>query len=80
MIPSSELFDPVLFRSVNRDEMCNFYIMYWTAAPEALDLKYCFSLGPPLYRWKHHFNTLPWDASILPADSPRPSMHHHRHF
>lgn len=73
-------FTPVLCRSVNTDEMCNFYIMYWTAAPEPLELKYCFSLGPPLYRWKDQFNTLPWDASILPADSLRPSMHQHRHF
>lgn len=66
-------------RSVNGDEMCNFYIMYWTMSPEALELKYCFSLGPPLYRWQHQFNMLPLDASTLPADSPRP-RHHHRHF
>ena len=40
----------MLNRSRNEDEMCNFYIMYWTKGA-VLDQKTCFSLGPPLYYW-----------------------------
>ncbi|CAG9117869.1 unnamed protein product [Plutella xylostella] len=36
--------------ATNEDEMCNFYLMYWTeTAP--LSQKYCFSPGPPYYYW-----------------------------
>uniref|UniRef100_A0A1W7RA03 peptidylglycine monooxygenase n=1 Tax=Hadrurus spadix TaxID=141984 RepID=A0A1W7RA03_9SCOR len=33
------------------DEMCNFYIMYYTNGDQILDQKYCFSAGPPNYYW-----------------------------
>ena len=39
----------VLFeRGTNEDEMCNFYIMYWSEKGQ-LELKSCGSAGPPYY-------------------------------
>ncbi|XP_039276410.1 peptidylglycine alpha-hydroxylating monooxygenase [Nilaparvata lugens] len=35
----------------NKDEMCNFYVMYWVEGTTPLDQKYCFSRGPPFYYW-----------------------------
>lgn len=29
--------------------MCNFYVMYYSDEP--LQTKYCFTNGPPTYRW-----------------------------
>lgn len=60
--------------------MCNFYIMYWTASPEPLQKKYCFSLGPPMYRWSDEFRNLPAHASVLPARSHQSHYHHHHHY
>jgi len=34
------------------DEMCNFYLMYWTeTGGQTLKENACFSAGPPNYRW-----------------------------
>uniref|UniRef100_A0A914GT51 peptidylglycine monooxygenase n=1 Tax=Globodera rostochiensis TaxID=31243 RepID=A0A914GT51_GLORO len=33
------------------DEMCNFYLMYWTENGQNLEQNACFSPGPPVYRW-----------------------------
>ncbi|KAL3123771.1 hypothetical protein niasHT_009984 [Heterodera trifolii] len=33
------------------DEMCNFYLMYWTENGQTLEQNMCFSPGPPIYRW-----------------------------
>jgi len=41
------------------DEMCNFYVMYWTDGSEGLDLKQCYSYGPPLFRWSWRMNSIP---------------------
>lgn len=60
--------------------MCNFYIMYWTASPEPLQKKYCFSLGPPMYRWSDEFRNLPAHASVIPARSHQSHYHHHHHY
>lgn len=30
--------------------MCNFYVMYYSD-DEPLQTKYCFTNGPPTYRW-----------------------------
>ncbi|KAL1130051.1 hypothetical protein AAG570_012994 [Ranatra chinensis] len=51
----------------NKDEMCNFYLMYWVEETEPLKMKYCFSPGPPRYYWKYdNFNHIPeLDASTL---------------
>ncbi|XP_043462355.1 peptidylglycine alpha-hydroxylating monooxygenase [Leptopilina heterotoma] len=38
--------------STNKDEMCNFYLMYYVKGGEPLNDKYCFSAGPPFYSWK----------------------------
>lgn len=40
----------LLFRPTNEDEMCNFYVMYYSES-EPLQTKYCFTNGPPTYRW-----------------------------
>lgn len=36
--------------ATSEDEMCNFYIMYWTEGP-ALSDNVCYSPGAPNYRW-----------------------------
>ncbi|XP_066967687.1 peptidylglycine alpha-hydroxylating monooxygenase isoform X2 [Macrobrachium rosenbergii] len=62
--------------SLNNDEMCNFYIMYWSER-EPLEQKYCFTGGPPLYSWAVDFATVPRDASKLRPEDTGPHMHHH---
>ncbi|KAG1682524.1 Peptidylglycine alpha-hydroxylating monooxygenase [Nymphon striatum] len=39
--------------ATHKDEMCNFYMMYWSMAPTISQQKYCFSNGPPFYTWKN---------------------------
>jgi peptidylglycine monooxygenase len=59
---------PVSFRATNEDEMCNFYLMYYVEDDEPLDMKYCFTAGPPYFYWKNsevHLNHIPDDASQL---------------
>lgn len=47
------------------DEMCNFYLMYWTYG-DALSTKHCFSMGPPIASWtRSRLNNIPEDASTL---------------
>ena len=57
------------FRNTGRDEMCNFYVMYWTEAAQGLlRVKTCFSAGPPYYYWDANsqpLNNIPDDASDL---------------
>ncbi|XP_038208251.1 peptidylglycine alpha-hydroxylating monooxygenase [Zerene cesonia] len=48
--------------STNQDEMCNFYLMYWVENDTPLDMKYCFSIGPPFYYW----NTAPEEFNRIP--------------
>lgn len=48
--------------ATNEDEMCNFYLMYYVENDEPLDIKYCFSPGPPYFYWKNqetHLNNIP---------------------
>ncbi|KAL7302785.1 hypothetical protein TKK_0004826 [Trichogramma kaykai] len=35
----------------NKDEMCNFYMMYWVENDEPLLDAWCFTPGPPTYYW-----------------------------
>ncbi|XP_034949913.1 peptidylglycine alpha-hydroxylating monooxygenase [Chelonus insularis] len=35
----------------NNDEMCNFYLMYYVENDEPLEMKYCFTRGPPNFYW-----------------------------
>ncbi|XP_050074872.1 peptidylglycine alpha-hydroxylating monooxygenase [Anopheles maculipalpis] len=55
--------------ATNEDEMCNFYLMYYVENDEPLHMKYCFSNGPPLFRWSNReteLNHIPdYDASHL---------------
>ncbi|XP_078037904.1 peptidylglycine-alpha-hydroxylating monooxygenase [Augochlora pura] len=39
--------------STKSDEMCNFYLMYYVENDEPLDMKYCFTAGPPTYYWRY---------------------------
>ncbi|XP_054739928.1 peptidylglycine alpha-hydroxylating monooxygenase isoform X1 [Anastrepha obliqua] len=39
--------------ATNEDEMCNFYLMYYVENDEPLNMKYCFSQGPPNYYWSN---------------------------
>jgi len=39
--------------STGNDEMCNFYMMFYVDGDRVLEKKYCFSAGPPMYRWKY---------------------------
>lgn len=59
----------ISFRATNKDEMCNFYLMYWVENTQPLEQKYCFSAGPPTYSWKQAEPSLrhipDYDASNL---------------
>lgn len=52
----------VFSSATNEDEMCNFYLMYHTENEEPLDMKFCYTAGPPYYYWKNsevHLNHIP---------------------
>lgn len=34
-----------------KDEMCNFYVMYWVEGNKIPSDNFCFSMGPPYYAW-----------------------------
>jgi len=34
-----------------KDEMCNFYMMYWVEGQQKMKKERCFTLGPPVYAW-----------------------------
>jgi peptidylglycine monooxygenase len=44
--------------TTGKDEMCNFYIMYWVKGKEPLDQRVCFSPGPPWWSWKKNAQLL----------------------
>lgn len=44
--------------ATNEDEMCNFYLMYYVDNGDPMDMKYCFSPGPPDYYWRNPENNL----------------------
>lgn len=44
----------------NKDEMCNFYLIYYVENGTPLSKKYCVSEGPPFYHWTNtNFNHIP---------------------
>lgn len=48
------------------DEMCNFYLMYWTERPFApVEQDSCVSLGPPYVYWET------FGLKDIPADSTK---------
>lgn len=63
---AGELIPSRYFSSTNEDEMCNFYMMYWSDG-KILNRKTCFSLGPPFYYWsRDRLKNIPdKDASSL---------------
>jgi peptidylglycine monooxygenase len=38
----------------NKDEMCNFYVMYWVKGKEPVADHTCFSAGPPMWSWRNN--------------------------
>lgn len=38
--------------------MCNFYLMYYVKEGTPLDMKYCFTRGPPYFYWDNPENNL----------------------
>uniref|UniRef100_A0A1B6C5R3 peptidylglycine monooxygenase n=1 Tax=Clastoptera arizonana TaxID=38151 RepID=A0A1B6C5R3_9HEMI len=53
--------------ATNEDEMCNYYLMYYSESGDPLKQKYCFTAGPPNFYWDKvaHLNHIPSDASNL---------------
>uniref|UniRef100_U5EW08 peptidylglycine monooxygenase n=1 Tax=Corethrella appendiculata TaxID=1370023 RepID=U5EW08_9DIPT len=65
--------------ATNADEMCNFYLMYYVENDEPLDMKYCFSAGPPYFYWNNTETGLKhipdFDASYLPKTNEYHESH-----
>ena len=57
----------VFYRATQKDEMCNFYVMYWVDGDHILDDSYCFSPGPPTWDWSS-FNSGDINLSARPKD------------
>ncbi|KAH3837295.1 hypothetical protein DPMN_110680 [Dreissena polymorpha] len=61
--------------STQNDEMCNFYMMYYTEGDDIIPGTYCFSQGPPSYYWADDINmrnaikNIPPNASVVPGES-----------
>lgn len=55
----------VFIGSTGQDEMCNFYLMYWTDDGLPLQMTYCFTQGPPYYYWNHQFKNIPLPELIM---------------
>lgn len=60
--------------STQNDEMCNFYMMYYTEERDkTMSETYCFSAGPPSYYWQYdprmanNLATIPETASVVPG-------------
>ncbi|XP_041369878.1 probable peptidylglycine alpha-hydroxylating monooxygenase 1 [Gigantopelta aegis] len=67
----------VAIGATQKDEMCNFYIMYWVEGDHILDKSYCFSPGPPTWYWADfkggdiNLAARPKDISTIPGtDKP----------
>lgn len=52
--------------ATSKDEMCNFYIMYYVDGDDTLSNNYCFTAGPPSWTW-NDFAGL--DASLAPLSA-----------
>lgn len=57
--------------STSKDEMCNFYIMYYVDGDQTLRNNYCFTPGPPTWTWGDlgglDAALAPLSASIIPG-------------
>ena len=63
--------DPVRVGSTQKDEMCNFYVMYWVEGEHLPTDSYCFTEGPPNWSWSDFgdldLDLVPDTASVLPG-------------
>lgn len=58
-----------LISATNKDEMCNFYILYSTDNTNTLDVQYCFR-DAQTFHWADYLTSIPQNASStdgLPA-------------
>ena len=59
------------YRTTSKDEMCNFYMMYYVDGERIAEENYCFTPGPPDWNWFQldglHPENAPLDASIIPG-------------
>lgn len=57
--------------ATSKDEMCNFYMMYYVNGDRIAEENYCFSPGPPEWYWFQldglHPENAPLNASIIPG-------------
>lgn len=62
---------PVNVGPTQKDEMCNFYMMYYVDGNQLLDAQYCQRAGPPHWYWTDmksiHAENAPGDASVVPG-------------
>lgn len=70
----NDLDHDVKIGSTQNDEMCNFYVMYYTdGGDQIMHNTYCFSAGPPFYYWKGDermssvIKNIPDTASLVPG-------------
>ncbi|XP_062590678.1 peptidylglycine alpha-hydroxylating monooxygenase-like [Saccostrea cucullata] len=59
---SSDRTFPTKIGSTNKDEMCNFYILYSTDNPANLEVQYCFR-DAQTFRWGDYLASVPVNAS-----------------
>jgi peptidylglycine monooxygenase len=62
--------ETVYVGSTSKDEMCNFYIMYYINGDKVVQEPTCFSPGPPSWNWGNvdgiHPENAPFSASMIP--------------
>lgn len=72
----NDLDHVVRIGSTQNDEMCNFYMMYYTEEGDhTMPNTYCFSGGPPGYYWaydhrmQNKLDTMPRTVSVIPGET-----------
>ncbi|XP_025077084.1 probable peptidylglycine alpha-hydroxylating monooxygenase 1 [Pomacea canaliculata] len=70
----NELDHDVYVGATSNDEMCNFYIMYYTQGSQSLTDDVCLTEGPPLWYWNDfpmqdrlNLAQVPFNASVIPG-------------
>ncbi|XP_060067244.1 peptidylglycine alpha-hydroxylating monooxygenase-like [Ylistrum balloti] len=61
---SSDRIGPTVIGPTNKDEMCNFYILYYTYRKENLQIRYCFR-DAQNFQWSKYLINIPEDASSI---------------
>ena len=59
--------------ATQKDEMCNFYVMYWVEGNDLVEDSYCFTDGPPSWSWENFndgdisMSNMPGNVSVIPG-------------